>query len=143
LVFAVQAFQEDVAVLRALVQARERTIAEHAQTVHVLRHQMARKDLELAALRVQVQASALATPAPQAWRAAVALRLRAIVALVHPDKWHGNPVAPVHFHAFSNLEENVRQQIQKVTSHPWIPKQIPVRGFVYDVKTGRLKEVST
>jgi len=27
-------------------------------------------------------------------------------------------VAPVHFHAFSNVEENVRQQIQKVTSHP-------------------------
>jgi carbonic anhydrase len=52
-------------------------------------------------------------------------------------------VAPVHFHAFSNVEENVRQQIQKVTSHPWIPKQIPVRGFVYDVKTGRLQEVAT
>jgi carbonic anhydrase len=52
-------------------------------------------------------------------------------------------VAPVHFHAFSNVEDNVRQQIQKVTSHPWIPKQIPVRGFVYDVQTGRLKEVST
>jgi carbonic anhydrase len=50
--------------------------------------------------------------------------------------------APAAFHAFSNLEENVRQQIQKVKSHPWIPKQIPVRGFVYDVKTGRLKEVS-
>jgi carbonic anhydrase len=42
---------------------------------------------------------------------------------------------------FSNLEENVRQQIQKVRSHPWIPKQISVRGFIYDVKTGRLKEV--
>ena len=51
-------------------------------------------------------------------------------------------VAPAHFYAFSNLEENVRQQIQKVRSHPWIPKQIPVRGFIYDVKTGRLKEVS-
>lgn len=52
-------------------------------------------------------------------------------------------VAPVHFHAFSDLKENVRQQIQKVKSHPWIPKHIPVRGFIYDVKTGRLKEVST
>ncbi len=51
-------------------------------------------------------------------------------------------VAPLLFHAFGNLEENVRQQIQKVKSHPWIPKNIPVRGFVYDVKTGRLKEVS-
>jgi carbonic anhydrase len=50
---------------------------------------------------------------------------------------------PAHFYAFTNLEENVRQQIQKVKSHPWIPKQIPVRGFIYDVKTGRLKEVST
>jgi carbonic anhydrase len=51
-------------------------------------------------------------------------------------------VAPVHFYAFSDLEENVRQQIQKVKSHPWVPKQIPVRGFIYDVKTGRLNEVS-
>jgi len=50
-------------------------------------------------------------------------------------------VAPVAFHAFSNLEENVRQQIQKVKSHPWLPKQISVRGFIYDVKTGKLKEV--
>ena len=51
-------------------------------------------------------------------------------------------VAPVSFHAFTNLEENVRQQIQKVKSHPWVPKQVSVRGFVYDVKTGRLKEVT-
>ncbi len=51
-------------------------------------------------------------------------------------------VAPVYFHAFSDVEENVRQQVQKVKSHPWIPKHIPIRGFVYDVKTGRLTEVS-
>jgi len=49
--------------------------------------------------------------------------------------------APAHFHAFDDLEENVRQQIQRVKSHPWIPKHIPVRGFVYDVKTGALTEV--
>ena len=48
---------------------------------------------------------------------------------------------PAHFHAFDDLEANVRQQMQRVKSHPWIPKHIPVRGFVYDVKTGRLKEV--
>ena len=51
-------------------------------------------------------------------------------------------VAPVHFHAFSDLEEDVRQQVQKVKSHPWIPDHIPVRGFIFDVKTGRLHEVS-
>lgn len=52
-------------------------------------------------------------------------------------------VAPLHFHAFGGLEQNVREQIQKVKAHPWIPKQIPVRGFVYDVKTGRLTEVAS
>jgi carbonic anhydrase len=51
-------------------------------------------------------------------------------------------VAPAHFHAFGNVEENVRQQIQKLRSHPWIPGRIPIRGFVYNEKTGRLKEVS-
>jgi carbonic anhydrase len=48
---------------------------------------------------------------------------------------------PSHFYAFDDLEANVRQQVQRVKSHPWIPKHIPVRGFVYDVKTGRLSEV--
>ena len=51
-------------------------------------------------------------------------------------------VAPEHFHAFSNLEENVREQIQRVKSHPWVPKDIPVRGFIYDVRTGKLHEVT-
>jgi carbonic anhydrase len=52
------------------------------------------------------------------------------------------PVAPEAFHAFSSPEANVREQIQRLRLHPWIPKSIPVRGFVYDVKTGRLNEVS-
>lgn len=51
-------------------------------------------------------------------------------------------VTPAHFHAFSDVEENVRRQIQRVRSHPFIPSHIPVRGFVYDVKTGRLNEVA-
>lgn len=50
-------------------------------------------------------------------------------------------VAPVHFHAFPDLEDNVRRQIERVRSHPWIPKQIPVRGFIYDVQKGKLREV--
>jgi len=48
---------------------------------------------------------------------------------------------PAHFYAFDDLEENVRQQVRKVKSHPWIPKHLPVRGFVYDVKTGKLHEI--
>ena len=51
-------------------------------------------------------------------------------------------VAPARFHAFSDLEDDVRRQMQKVKSHPWIPDHLPVRGFVYDVKTGQLEEVT-
>lgn len=50
-------------------------------------------------------------------------------------------VAPARFYAFSNLEENVREQVQKIKTHPWLPREIPVRGFVYDVKSGKLHEV--
>ena len=49
---------------------------------------------------------------------------------------------PVHFHSFSDLEGNVREQMQKVRAHPWIPDTFLVRGFVYDVKSGALKEVT-
>jgi len=50
-------------------------------------------------------------------------------------------VAPYSFYAFTDLAENVRQQVQKIRSHPWVPKQITTRGFIYDVETGRLSEV--
>ena len=60
-------------------------------------------------------------------------------------KLHGQSgtatVAPAHFHAFTNVEENVRQQVQKLKSHPWIPREIPIRGFVYNEKTGKLNEI--
>jgi carbonic anhydrase len=51
-------------------------------------------------------------------------------------------IAPARFYAFSDLEKNVRQQIQKVKSHPWVSKGISVRGFIYDVHTGELREVA-
>lgn len=56
-------------------------------------------------------------------------------------KTRTSTVAPLLFHSFSDVWENVRQQIQKVKSHPWVPIDIPVRGFVYDVSTGALDEV--
>lgn len=52
------------------------------------------------------------------------------------------PAGPARFYAFSDLEANVREQIQTVRSHPWIPRAIAVRGFIYDVRTGLLREVS-
>jgi carbonic anhydrase len=50
-------------------------------------------------------------------------------------------VAPNHFHSFVDPTTNVRRQIQRVKSHPWVPNKIPVRGFIYDVRTGKLNEV--
>jgi carbonic anhydrase len=50
-------------------------------------------------------------------------------------------VSPAFFYAFQDIEENVRQQLQKLSSHPWIPEAVSVRGFIYDVSTGKLREV--
>ncbi len=50
-------------------------------------------------------------------------------------------VAPTVFHSFTDLEEDVSRQIEKARAHPWIPKELVIRGFIYDVKTGRVSEV--
>jgi carbonic anhydrase len=57
------------------------------------------------------------------------------------EKTGAHATTPSHFHAFEDLEENVRAQVERIKSHPWVPQHIPVRGFVYDIKTGRLHEV--
>ena len=44
--------------------------------------------------------------------------------------------------AFTDLEGDVRQSIRRITSSPFIPHRDAVRGFVFDVATGRLNEVS-
>ena len=49
--------------------------------------------------------------------------------------------APMHFHAYKDPEQNTREQIRLVRSHPWSAKEIPVRGFVFDMATGLLSEV--
>jgi carbonic anhydrase len=43
---------------------------------------------------------------------------------------------------FDDLEEDVRQSIARIEASPFIPRKDSVRGFVYDVKTGRLGEVT-
>jgi carbonic anhydrase len=43
--------------------------------------------------------------------------------------------------AFEDLEDNLRAQVTKIRSHPWI-KDVPVHGLVYEVETGRLREVA-
>lgn len=43
--------------------------------------------------------------------------------------------------AFADLDEDVRQSIGRIRSDPFIPHTDQVRGFVYEVETGRLREV--
>jgi carbonic anhydrase len=51
------------------------------------------------------------------------------------------PIAPATFYSFTDVEQNTREQVQKARSHPWISPDVPVRGFIYDVNSGRLSEV--
>jgi carbonic anhydrase len=44
--------------------------------------------------------------------------------------------------AFEDLDKDVRQSIARIKASPFIPKKDAVRGFVYDVKSGTLREVT-
>jgi carbonic anhydrase len=44
--------------------------------------------------------------------------------------------------AFEDLDEDVRQSIARIRASPFIPRKDKVRGFVYEVETGRLREVA-
>src|SRR3954453_22211492 len=44
--------------------------------------------------------------------------------------------------AFSDLDEDVRQSIARINASPFIPNKDSVRGFVYQVEDGRLREVA-
>jgi carbonic anhydrase len=51
------------------------------------------------------------------------------------------PNMPVRFHAFTDVACNVRKQLDRLAAHSWVRKELILRGFVYDVKTGHLDEV--
>jgi carbonic anhydrase len=48
---------------------------------------------------------------------------------------------PFALESFGDLEGNVRESIDKIKTNPFIPNKDSVRGFVYEVETGRLREV--
>ncbi|WP_370947854.1 beta-class carbonic anhydrase [Amycolatopsis sp. cg5] len=43
--------------------------------------------------------------------------------------------------AFSDLETDVRQSVARIKNSPFVPKKDHIRGFVFDVATGKLNEV--
>jgi carbonic anhydrase len=44
--------------------------------------------------------------------------------------------------SFSDLDEDVRQSVGRVKASPFVPRKDGVRGFVYEVESGKLREVS-
>ncbi len=53
----------------------------------------------------------------------------------------GADASEIDFLPFDDLEESVRQDMATIRSSSLIPDDIPVTGFVYDVRTGKLREV--
>ena len=45
------------------------------------------------------------------------------------------------FHAFPDLESNLRAQVERIREHPWI-KDVPVHGLIYEVESGRLQPIA-
>ena len=49
---------------------------------------------------------------------------------------------PFALEAFTDPEQDVRQSIRRITASPFVPHRDSVRGFVYEVATGKLREVT-
>jgi carbonic anhydrase len=61
-----------------------------------------------------------------------------VKAAVHADTGLKPPFA---LEAFGDLDEDVRQSIARIKASPFLPDKSSIRGFVYDVSSGELREV--
>ena len=52
-------------------------------------------------------------------------------------------VAPDRFHCYKDVNLETRKQVLKLRTHPWILADIVIRGFVFDLSTGELREVTS
>jgi carbonic anhydrase len=53
----------------------------------------------------------------------------------------GADASDIDFLPFSDVEQSVREDVEMIRNSPLTPPNLPVRGFVYDVKTGAISEV--
>ena len=44
--------------------------------------------------------------------------------------------------AFADLDDDIRQSIARIQASPFVPRKDKVRGFVYEVETGKLREIA-
>ncbi len=54
----------------------------------------------------------------------------------------GADATNVEFHAFPDLEASVRRSVERVRESPLLPDSVPVSGWIYDVRSGRLSDVT-
>ncbi len=69
-------------------------------------------------------------------------------ASVDASGWHDSGDAPgstegefIDWLTIKNQEESVLADVQRIRNHPLVPAAIPIYGYVYDVKSGKLVEV--
>ena len=60
----------------------------------------------------------------------------------NPKHGHGSVAGRfVHWHTIEDQAKSVTADVKRIRSHPLVPPYIPIYGFVYDVKSGKLNEV--
>ncbi len=69
-------------------------------------------------------------------------------ATVDENGWHDTGAGPgsqegtyIDWLTIPDQAESVRSDVARIRNHPLVPKGIPVHGYIYDCKTGRLVEV--
>lgn len=70
-------------------------------------------------------------------------------AVIDESGWHDIGHGPgssegryIKWHTITDNTASVREDVQRLRQHPLVPKNIPIYGYIYDVKTGRLLEVA-
>jgi carbonic anhydrase len=56
---------------------------------------------------------------------------------------HGGHAAGhfIKWHTIKNQDSSVALDVRRIREHPLVPRSIPIHGYIYDVRTGRLDEV--
>jgi carbonic anhydrase len=70
-------------------------------------------------------------------------------AVVDAAGWHDVGKGPgsteaeyIDWLTIDDREQSVVRDVRRLRAHPLVPRQLPIHGYVYDVKTGRLVEVA-
>ena len=53
----------------------------------------------------------------------------------------GTSASTIDFMPFSDVEDSLREDVETIRHNPFLPKDVEVSGWVYDVQTGRIREV--